>query len=120
MAAESHSASASPRPHVHVADLTAVLARLDTATLEAVAAAVIDILDTRAGDSDLEDDDPAGDALDEHGEHPSDDGCTILAIRPIWGADQTAGPVNVRAAIAAHLEEDEARNRPAAGWAVAA
>lgn len=120
MAAESYYASVSPRPYPHAADLTAVLARLDTATLETVAAAAIDILDERAGDPDLEDDDPAGDALDEHGEHPSDDGCTILAIKPIWGTDQTAGPVNGRAAIAAHLEEDEARNGSAVGWAVAA
>lgn len=50
---------------------------------------------------DLEDDDPAGDALDEHGECPTDDGTQLLGTLPLYAADQTAGPINERAAVTA-------------------
>lgn len=83
-------------------NVMAVLANLGTAHLSAIADAAIAILDQRAGDCDLEDDDPAGDPLDISGEYQSDDGREILAMLPIYGADQTLGPINEAAALRAH------------------
>lgn len=70
-----------------------LLADLDTAALEAIATAAIDILDLRTGDCDLEDDDPCGHALDA-GEHPTDDGRSYAAVGPRYGIDQSRGPIN--------------------------
>lgn len=102
-------------------DIGALLSTLHTADLEAIAAAAIDLLDARAGDCDLEDDDPAGDPLDVDGEHPSDDGRTIVATMPAYGLDQSAGPINIRAAFQAHQAEDLGLVRsPRGTWAIAA
>ncbi|MHA0333692.1 hypothetical protein [Sphingomonas aquatilis] len=120
MAADSHSAPVPFRVPAPADYLVTVLAALDTVTLEALAAAAIELLDQRAGDCDVEEDDPSGDALDERGEHPSDDGCTVLTILPVYGDDQTAGPVNGRAAFEAHLAADEALHGPDIAWAAAA
>ena len=72
--------------------ISALLANLDTIDLETIASAAIDILDARAGDADLEDDDPCGDALDR-GEHSSDDGRAISGLRLRYGQDQSRGPL---------------------------
>jgi len=111
--------------HVHAAappiDIGALLSTLATADLQAIAETAIDLLDQRAGDCDLEDDDPAGDTLDEHGEHPADDASTILAIRPVYGSDQSLGPINGRAAYQAHQAKELGLVRTARGtWARAA
>lgn len=49
-----------------------------------------------------EDDDPAGDPLDEQGEAQTDDGAAMVAMRPIYGSDQSRGPTNEREAMRAH------------------
>ncbi|MEH3046153.1 hypothetical protein [Sphingomonas adhaesiva] len=102
-------------------DIGALLSTLHTADLKAIAATAIDLLDARAGDCDLEDDDPAGDPLDIDGEHPCDDASTILAMRPVYGADQSLGPVNGLVAYQEHQAEELGLVRTARGtWARAA
>lgn len=102
-------------------DLAGLLASLHTTDLKAIAATAIDLLDARAGDCDLEDDDPAGDPLDELGEHPADDATPISAIKAVYGADQSAGPINVRAAYQAHQAKERGLVRTSRGtWARAA
>lgn len=59
--------------------------------IEGVIETLVLLLDTIDGDPDFEDDDPAGDPLDR-GEH---DGTSDLMPMPIWGIDQSLGPVNV-------------------------
>jgi hypothetical protein len=59
---------------------------------------LIALLDIADGDFDLEEDDPAGDALDERGECLTDDGTEMLSTLPLYGLDQSAGPVNEREA----------------------
>lgn len=51
---------------------------------------------------DLEDDDPSGDTLDEHGESPSDDWRGFLPDKPIYGINQEGEPLNFRSANRAH------------------
>lgn len=98
-----------------------VLARLYTPDLTALVAAAIDILDGRAGDCDLEDGDPAGDPLDLHGEPCSDDGRAILDAKPLYGADQTLGPINARDANQHHQAAEAGLIRTARGtWRHAA
>ncbi|MBV9840229.1 MAG: hypothetical protein JOY99_01620 [Sphingomonadaceae bacterium] len=57
--------------------------------------AMIDRMDEMDGDCDIEDDDPAGDPLDagefEAGSHPND---VLVKTRPIYGVDQSLGPIN--------------------------
>lgn len=60
---------------------------------------LIALLDTVDGDPDLEDDDPAGDTLDEHGEAPTENGCDLLLAHPRYGIDQSLGPINEREAM---------------------
>ncbi len=55
---------------------------------------LIALLDLADGDCDVEDDDPAGDGLDERGECLTDDGSEMLRTFPLYGLDQSAGPVN--------------------------
>ena len=104
-------------PFAQVGD---VLARLYSADLRLIVTRGIEILDQRAGDCDLEDDDPAGDTLDEHGEHPAEDATTILGTKPQYGLDQSRGPVNSRTAYQAHQAEELGLVRTSRGtWAVA-
>lgn len=66
---------------------------------------------------DREDDDPAGDPLDQSGEEQSDDGRPLLAARPVWGIDQTAGPINYRPASVEHQANVMGLVRsPTGGW----
>lgn len=58
----------------------------------------IALLDAADGEIDLEDDDPSGDPLDEHGEHPTDTAQVLLPTRPRYGVDQSKGPINEREA----------------------
>lgn len=51
-------------------------------------------LDRADGDPDLEDDDPAGGAIDDQGE-----GDELLPLLPVYVLDQTSGPINERAAL---------------------
>ena len=71
----------------------AALATLGTAHLSAIAEAAISILDQRAGDCDLEEDDHSGDPLDFN-EAPTDDARPLSRIMPIYGCSQVDGPLN--------------------------
>lgn len=62
---------------------------------------LIGLLDLVDGDPDREDDDPAGDELDEGGEAPASHG--VLATLPQYGLDQSLGPINYLEAERAHL-----------------
>lgn len=66
-------------------------------------------LNSMDGDCDLEDDDPAGDYLDEHGEAPSNDGSRILPDRPLYRMNQARGPVNHASAIERYFRDAEGR-----------
>lgn len=57
---------------------------------------LISLLDRMDGDVDLEPEIDGG--FEELGEASSNDGAEILPVRPIWGEDQTAEPVNYQAA----------------------
>lgn len=74
---------------LHLSRATRLIARLDRAD----------------GDPDLEDDDPAGDTLDEHGEAPTEDGTEHLGVLPLYGLDQSLGPINEREAHRARARE---------------
>lgn len=62
--------------------------------IEGLIEGLLAMLDTIDGDPDLEDDDPAGSDLDA-GEQ---DGLSDLMPMPVWGIDQSLGPINVEAA----------------------
>lgn len=64
-------------------------------------------LDRQDGEPDLEDDDPAGDPLDERGEPTSDDGRPISPMPPLYGLDQSRGPINEQQARSAYLRSSE-------------
>lgn len=66
---------------------------------------LIALLDAFDGDPDLEDDDPAGDTLDEHGEAPTEDGTEHLGVLPLYGLDQSLGPVNETVALKARARQ---------------
>ena len=92
---------------MHLRRVTLLLARLDRADGD------YDFEDDDPagdGDCDLEDDDPAGDGLDERGECLTDDGSEMLSTLPLYGLDQSAGPVNER-------EAGFVRRREMMGWA---
>jgi len=65
----------------------------DRAAIEAKIEELIAFLDEIDGDPDLEDDDPSGDPLDA-GEAP--EATPIMPMQPIYGIDQTKGPINER------------------------
>lgn len=67
--------------------------------------ALIALLDRDDGDPDLEDDDPAGDPLDERGEAQTEDGTELLRTRPLYALDQSLGPINETAALKARARE---------------
>ena len=71
---------------------------LPRATLARLVERAIDRMDEMDGDPDLEDDDPAGDPLDERGEAPDDAGRGILPTLPVYAVDQASLPANVREA----------------------
>ncbi|MCW6529730.1 hypothetical protein NED98_05680 [Sphingomonas sp. MMSM20] len=78
---------------------------------------LIGLLDLVDGDCDLEDDDPAGDPLDEHGEAPSHDGYELVATRPVYGLDQSLGPINYREAERGYRARELGLARtPGGGW----
>lgn len=71
---------------------------------------LITLLDAADGDCDLEDDDPAGDTLDL-GEAPDPAGNELLSILPVYGIDQSLGPINEREAIREHYRQLHAGTR---------
>lgn len=78
-------------------------------------------LDRQDGDCDLEDDDPAGDPLDLNGEMPDDEGRGILPTQPLYGVDQSAGPLNTAAANTEYTAAQNGLVRSATGgWRHAA
>lgn len=78
--------------------------------------ALIARLDLLAGDADLEEDDHAGDLLDER-EAASDDGRGLLSVLPIWPIDQTREPSNYREASRDHQAAEMGLVRsPSGGW----
>jgi hypothetical protein len=62
--------------------------------LARLTAHLIDRLDELDGDPDVEEDDHSGDPLDLYGESPSEDGSPVLPTKPIYGVDQSRGPIN--------------------------
>lgn len=98
------------RAEIARAKFLGTITTLDRATLEQWIEAAIEHLDAIDGDPDAEDDDPAGDWLDERGEQPASCGHELLTTRPIYALDQSRGPVNERQAI---LACDAARARRA-------
>lgn len=80
---------------------TEIALHLDRAT------ALIARLDRIDADCDMEDDDPAGDVLDERGEAPSDDGTRILTMPPLYSVNQCRGPMNHTGAVQAYLIAQE-------------
>ena len=87
-----HCAAALPQ------NVEAALRLLSRRKLETLIEAAIALLDAADGDTDLEDDDPAGDYLDERGEAPTDNGAKLLPMLPRYGRNQTRGPLNEKAA----------------------
>jgi len=73
------------------------LSSLDRKAVEQQIEALIDLLDQLDGDPDMEEDELAGDPLDL-GE---DDGC--MKMRPLYGVDQSRGPVNAHEAYESQL-----------------
>ena len=63
-------------------------------TLECIIEQALDVLDLYDGNPDLEDDDPAGDPLDEYGEAATDSGTEMLPLAPTYAVDQSLGPTN--------------------------
>jgi hypothetical protein len=91
--------------------------RLPRPQIERLAEGLIAALDTLDGDPDLEEDDHSGDPLDLEGEAPADDGAVLMTARPIYGADQTQGPINEREAITEHkVAELDLVRSPTGGW----
>lgn len=68
---------------MHLARVERLVARLDRAD---------------SPSDDMEDDDPSGDPIDQKGECWSDDGRGVHRTLPLYGLDQTRGPVNHREA----------------------
>ena len=78
---------------IHAQFVTALANR---ATIEAEIERLIGILDVADGDPDSEDDDPPGGASEDEGE-----GVRLLPALPVYGADQSLGPVNEDEAVRA-------------------
>ena len=81
---------------LHLQRATVLIARLDGAD---------------APTMDMEDDDPAGGAIDDEGE-----GEELLRTLPRYDVDQSRGPVNERGAIAAHTAAGMRLVRTERGW----
>lgn len=80
------------RPRTIALGLTA----LDRKAVERQIEELIELLDTLDGDPDLEEDELHEDPLD------LGEATNIMETVPIYGLDQSAGPLNERAAYAAH------------------
>lgn len=80
------------RPHTISLGLTA----FDRKAIERQIEQLIELLDTLDGDPDLEEDELHEDPLD------LGEATGIMETVPIYGLDQSAGPLNERAAYAAH------------------
>lgn len=79
-----------------------MLSRFGRGELESFVAAAIDYLDIIDGDPDFEDTDiEDGDPLDL-GEEQAETGAEVLATVPLYGVDQTSGPINEAEAVRAH------------------
>lgn len=77
--------------------ILATMRHLPPADLATIAELAIDWLDRIGGDCDLEDDDPAGEPLD-FGEAEEWRG----VLKPVYGINQTRGPINEREAVQAY------------------
>lgn len=75
-----------------------ILSTMDRYQIEALIEAAIAWVDDLDGDPDLEDDDPAGDGLDERGEVEDWRPDGVVLPMPVYGVDQTRGPINEREA----------------------
>jgi len=71
-----------------------VVPHLSINLLSQLAMCIIDAIDDASQDADVEEDDPSGDPTDEFGE----EFCRISDIAPLYGADQSTGPINFLAA----------------------
>lgn len=74
--------------------LLSAIPSLPRVALDRLVERAIEEMDQQDGDHDLEDDDPSGDTLDEHGERASDDGQPLMRMKPVYAVDQAAGPIN--------------------------
>ena len=81
---------------IRPATLTLGLSYADRSASEDEIERLVDMLDMFDGDCDLEDD-REDDPLDR-GECPGAEGVELMATLPIYGVDQTLGPVNEREA----------------------
>jgi len=127
--AHPHPAAIPPMPAV-----ARILARYDRRSLEAFLSVAIDLLDTMDGDPDIERNgdendgsfaedeycasffgsfdgpgcpisDPGGGNVEDEGEEEEDGAGQIYATLPVYGVDQSVGPLNEAAAYRAHMEE---------------
>lgn len=102
MAASASIAPAGASSPVNFDHFTGLPVNIRRARIEAIVETCIAYLDAIDGDCDLEDDDPSGDPLD-HGElggfvHPE----ILMATLPLYGVDQSRGPINEVEAYRAH------------------
>ena len=100
------------RPRLSMASLTAALEIIPTLPrplLVRLTARMIDRLDQLDGDCDLEDDDPAGGNPDDTGEEEEWCPDGVKLALPIFGIDQTTGPINERETYEAWQRHVQAR-----------
>jgi hypothetical protein len=77
------------------AHFTQALMAQPRARLELLSEAIITILDMMDGDPDREEDDDSGGNVEDGGELVNEDGVgDILSAKPVYGIDQTKGPLN--------------------------
>ena len=93
-------------PFDQLAPMLRVIPSLPRPVLARLTERLLERLDELDGDPDLEEDDHPGDPLDIHGEHPTDDGQTMLPTKPIYGEDQTLGPINEQDATRAFYRQE--------------
>lgn len=71
-----------------------VLARGQRQEIQRAIDLLIAVLDAADGDCDLEDDDPAGGAVEDCGEVEDWRPDGIKLLKPVYGIDQSLGPIN--------------------------
>ena len=81
----------------HVDFVLRAAMRLPRPAIERLTEGLIAALDALDGDPDLEDDDPAGDLLD------NSEGEELYETRPLYDVDQSVGPTNERQAHRAYM-----------------
>lgn len=111
--------------------ITRVLSRFDRDQLAGFIAVAIDLLDLADGDADREGDDadaedddpdtgvedhPDGFDPEQDCEHDGSEHDDVTLRHPIYGVDQSAGPINFREALIEHQALEMGLVRTATGW----